>query len=727
MPSYPEDAWIHEQNVTVTVAQLDDTSIAVDASFYLRQFLDCPPTHEPLLPALGGLTGIETHIEADLDSWKQNNTTPFFIFSGQPVQGEDDVSIQRGKTAIVKTDEAWNLYFRGEAHKAVATFGQDGRAYPISNLFPLLQRLLKKRDLHFLVAPFNASAQLAYFDMIESDQCSAVLGSQELLLYPIKDHIIKTIDWEAGIVKMTSKKLLTQRLGCSESMFIDVLLMTGTSFLPPFPPLLDVNPMGLPSVNDAANMLRTAEKSVANLCGSFNDVLKRTIPDWLDQYHKARMMIEHLIYIEEDGSLKVHNFDTLTKDNYKYLGKQLPPELLHYLNTGLISARLPGWLTHARITILPSLDGVVSDEYKKLVTSQLITVREQTLLLVLPRLNRAISYVKFPVRVWYDDKFEYEIVPPRSATNPVLEQAQKWNVKDATMKQFFPVAKHGSIRFELNALKNSDFVKTLLGKEKNKGIESADSIVSLAVWRFLHLRGYIDDTHQLTIWGKALAASLDAIAPTIEENPNDNLEDSVLLAFELLRYDLLNTRNKHAELNGLPMNGSEDDKASLLLVSRCALLLKLHHEANGYTGPLSKNFLHYHSLSSSIREANRDLLEGIVTSMLLEAEAKKERDDYLEISQQLPFLMDNDVGLGIAVKTWLDDVQLSEPAEVRQKKMDEWTPKYVPFATNFGKDLQISFAFFDALHVGIKTLGDSQASIDQNVWARAAEYLQPRR
>lgn len=725
MPSLLEDSWINDQNLTAPVTQLEDTSIAVDASYYLQQFLDFPPTHEPLLPALGGLTGIETHIEADLDSWKQNNTTPFFIFNGQSVEGQDAVTVQRGKTAIAKTDEAWNLYFRGEANQAVSTFGQDRRAFPISNLFPLLQRLLEKRGLHFLVPPFNASAQLAYFDTIDSDQCSGILGSQELLLYPIKDYIIKSIDWEGGTVKLTSKKLLTQRLSCSETMLIDALLMIGNSFLPPFPPLLEISAMY--SVNDAANMLRTAEKSVANLCGSFNDVLKRTDPTWLTKYRKARMMIEHFIAIDENGSVRVHNFDTLTQDNYEYLGYQLPAELFHYLNTGLISARLPGWITHGQIMIPPTLDGVTSEEYKKLVTTQLIHVREQTLRLVLPRLNRGISFKPIYMKVWYNDKYSHTIEPTRTPSNRVLDQVKTWTVKDDTIKKAFPDAEYGSIRFELNALKNDEFVKTTVAKEKKTNIESADLITSLTIWRFLHIRGYVGDDHQLTTWGEALAASLDALAPTIKENPDDGLADSVLLAFELLRYELLNTRNQHPELNGLPMNGSEEDKASLLLISRCAILLKLHHEANGYTGPLSKNFLHYRTLSSSIREANRDLIEGIVTSMLLYAESQKEREDYLVISQRLPFLLDNDVGLGIAVKTYLDDVHPSEPADLRQKKLDEFPSKYVPFATNFFKDLQVSFAFFDALHAGIKTLGDSQASIDQNSWTRAAEYLQARR
>ncbi|KAK9777908.1 putative XPG N-terminal domain-containing protein [Seiridium cardinale] len=725
-----EDVWINEQSLNAPVTQLEDTTIAVDASYYIQQFLDYPPTHEPLLPALGGLTGIETHIEADLDCWVQNNTTPFFIFNGQPVEGQDAVFVQRGKSAISKTDEAWNLYFRGEANQAVSTFGQDRRAFPIPNLFPLLQAILKKRKLHFLVPPFNASAQLAYLDMIESDQCSGIMGSQELLLYPIKDYIIKSIDWDNSSVKLTSKKILTQRLSCGESMFVDALLMIGNTFIPPFPPLLEqaITPSPSYSVNDAANMLRTAEKSVANLCGSFNDVLKRTDPKWLNKYRKAKMMIDHFIYIEETGHVKVHNFDTLTHDNYEYLGYQLPAELFHYLNTGLISARLPGSITHGEIVIPPTLDGVKSEEYRKLIATQLMPVREQTMRLVLPRLNRGISFKPIYVKVWYDDKYSYTIEPTRGVTNRTLEQAQSWSVKDITIAQFFPDAKHGSVQFELNALKNVDFVKSTLVKEKNRGIETPGLVTSLAIWRFLHLRGYVGDDHHLTPWGEALAASLDAISPTVQDHPNDGLADAVLLAFELLRYDLLNTRNQHTELNGLPMNGNDEDKASLLLISRCAILLKLHHEANGYTGPLSKNFLHFRSLGAAVREANRDLVEGLVASMLLFAESKKEREDYLEISQQLPFLTDSDVGLGIAVKTYLDDIHPSDTTEIKQKKLDEFPSKYVPYATDFSKDLQVSFAFFDALHVGIKALGDDQApAIDRKVWSRAAEYLQARR
>ncbi|KAI1485243.1 nuclease-like protein [Biscogniauxia mediterranea] len=725
-----EQLYLAAWAITAEVSQLEDTAIAVDASYYLQLFLDNPPYHEPLLPALGGLTGIQAHIESDLDSWKANKTTPFFIFNGQSVVGTDEVTVQRGKRAIAGTDEAWGLYFQSQANEAVAAFGSHRGAYLVHHLFPLLQGILKRRGLHFLVPPFNASAQLAYFDMIESEQISAIMGSQELLLYPIREFVIRFIDWDAGTFTAISKKGIIKTLGVTEPMFIDALLMTGTTFLPAFPPLKEptITPRQPSSVQDAVNMLRTSEKSVATACNSFNDILgKRGDPNWLQKYRKARMSVDHFIYIAENGEIKVYNYDTLTQDNWEYLGYQLPAELFHYVNSGLIGARLPSWITHGQIVVYPTLDGGKPDEYKQLVTNQLMPFRELAMSLLLPRLHRGIQYKPITVKVWYDDKYSHKI-EYRQQDNQALQRAQTWDISEATIQQHFPNAKHGSIIFEITALRKKDFAKTTFASGKPKGMVTADLILSVTIWRFLHLRGYVDDSHNLTSWGEALAKSLEALEPTVAKNPGvPGLFEAALLAYELLRFDLLNTRNQHPELNGLPMNGTEDEKASLLLISRCAILLKLRHQANGYTGPLSKNFLCFRSLSSSIREANRDVIEAIVASMFLHAQTKRERDDYLHIGQSLPFLADTDVALGIAVKTFLDDVHPNEPADQKAAKKAEFPGKFVPFATNFFEDLDIACDFFNALHTGVKTLTSEIPTADRGAWDKAATYLQLRR
>ena len=103
---------------------------------------------------------------------------------------------------------------------------------------------------------------------------------------------------------------------------------------------------------------------------------------------------------------------------------------------------------------------------------------------------------------------------------------------------------------------------------------------------------------------------------------------------ELIRFELLNARNPHDELRGLALNGSDADQSSLLLISRCASLLKLRHQANGYTGPLSKNLLAFRSLVSEVRSADRDLMEAILASMFMYAQAKRNRHNGWELSHQ---------------------------------------------------------------------------------------------
>ncbi|TGJ83422.1 hypothetical protein E0Z10_g5326 [Xylaria hypoxylon] len=727
-----EDHWINDQVATAAISDLEDTAVAIDASYYLQLFLANAPYQEPLLPALGGLTGIQSHIESDLDSWKANKTTPLFIFNGQSVVGSDEIAIQRGIRAIAGTDEAWSLYFQSQANEAVSAFGSHKGAYPVQNLYPLLQGILKRRGLYFKVAPVNAAAQLAFFSMVDSDQCSAVMGSQELLLYPIQDLVIRYIDWENGTFTGIQKKSIVKNLGVTESMFIDAVLMIGTSFLPGFPPLKESNitPRQPSSVQDAVNLLRTSEKSVTNACNSFNDILSKKDPNWLQKYRRARMSVDHFIFIDETGEIKVYNHETLTHDNWEYLGYRLPEELYHYLDRGLIGARLPSWISHGQVVVFPTLDGVSSAEYRHLVTDQLMDLRQLAIFLVLPRMNRGIQFKPINVRVWYDDKYSHKIEyrPQDPQALKAIQQVHTWDAKKDIVNQYFPNAKHGSVLFEVMALKNPDFAKSTITKAKIKNMASGDLVLSITLWRYLHLRGYVNDSHQLTPWGEALGKSLEALEPTVTKHSTvPGLFEAILLAYELLRLDLLNTRNQHPELNGLPMNGSDDDKASLLLISRCTILLKLRHQANGYTGPLSKNFLCFRSLSSSVRESCRDLFEAIVASLFLYAQAEREREDYLHIGQNLPFLTDTDVALGIAVKTFLDDIHPNEAAEVKATKRADFPGKFVPYATNFYEDLDIACDFFNALHAGVKTLTKEMSSGDRSVWDKAGVYLKLRR
>jgi len=488
---------------------------------------------------------------------------------------------------------------------------------------------------------------MAYFEMIDSDQCSGVMGSLELMLYPINDSIIRNINWDNGTVSAVSKKYILRSLNVSDSGLIDAFLMAGTSFLPSFPPLSDNDHIKAQpySIRDACDMLRVQEKSVTQVCTFHAEALKAKDPNWLDKYRKARMAVDHFIYIAESGEVKVHDYDRLTQDNHEYLGVRLPSELFHYLNTGLIGPRLLSCITHGQLHVLPTVDGCASEEYRALVTNGSARIKEAALSLVVRRLHRWIMHRDITMKVWYDPSYSYKVWDSHGANADFQEQTSSWVVPESSIMAHFPKFAHGSILSEVVALQKPEFTSLTLveprdkTKEKPKPIESTGAIQTLCLWRFLHVRGYTNDRHELTWWGKALGTSLSAIEPTVHKYPEvPHLYEQVLVAMELIRLDLLNAKHKNEVLGGLPMNGTEEEQESLLLISRCATLLKLRHESNGYTGPLSKNLLNFRSLVSEVRSADRDLIEALVASMFLSAQAKRSRDDNWELSNQYGIL-----------------------------------------------------------------------------------------
>jgi hypothetical protein len=94
----------------------------------------------------------------------------------------------------------------------------------------------------------------------------------------------------------------------------------------------------------------------------------------------------------------------------------------------------------------------------------------------------------------------------------------------------------------------------------------------------------------------------------------------------------------------------------------------------------------------------------------------------------LPLLTDIDAGLGIAVKTYLDDfVDLQWTKEERATKKANYGEKFLPHGVNIKEDLDVAFEFFDAVHEGVKTLGDEITAADKRAWDDASAYLELRR
>lgn len=462
------------------------------------------------------------------------------------------------------------------------------------------------------------------------------MGPRELLLYPVTDAVIQEINWTTNVVSCIDRDQLMRTLGVDESLFVDALLLSGTSFLPPFPAKIPPQ-QGPYTIRDVVNMLRTHGKHVMQACSAHDDVL-RDHPKWFDQYRTARMIVKHCIYISTSGPVEIEKFGSLTPDSHEYLGIRLPDELFHYLNVGLVRPDLLSWIIHSKVTVLPTLDGIASDEYKNLVLKKLANTRELALGLIVHRLARGTQYYDIEVETWFGQSATIQKGSFKEPNPKILT----WELDEQVVARHFPSwgptgGQAGSLAFEVLALQKPDFVKDSLGNSSNKPrADASHHLVSSVIWRFLHVKDYVDDSHKLTSWGKALATAMTELEPIVKRNPKvPRLYEALLLAFELIRHDQLNATPREDE------GDLSETESHTLLLSRCAVLLNLRHNSIGYTGPLRKDSLAYLSQVSAVREADRDLVDAILLHMFLNNKTRRDRtmDDYGSISSTCVFFL----------------------------------------------------------------------------------------
>lgn len=89
----------------------------------------------------------------------------------------------------------------------------------------------------------------------------------------------------------------------------------------------------------------------------------------------------------------------------------------------------------------------------------------------------------------------------------------------------------------LKAVQDSSFVAKTTAKPSNSVLVTVNEILYNVLWRFLQLRGFINEKHELTSWGVALEAAISAL------DSADKMEEHVFVAIEMLRMGLVNGKD----------------------------------------------------------------------------------------------------------------------------------------------------------------------------------------
>jgi len=342
---------------------------------------------------------------------------------------------------------------------------------------------------------------------------------------------------------------------------------------------------------------------------------------------------------------------------------------------------------------------------------------------------------------WFDQGSPQKPVMHSSPqTVQLAERVSGWAVPYAIVEEELRRQNSSTIDFALclgTTVSDKLAARTKIkGGQPSGGLEKKDEVVANVIWRFLELRGFLLNTHVHSPLARAMYV---AIRPT---RVNDKFQDSLYLFLELVRAGVM-----HGHLwsgrafSGGPSFGTDDEKASMLLVMRVLSIVPLSFKAQPWSAPLSRELLVFNSFVRSLTRALRTLLEVTSLNMLLRHDARQSRDDLLDINLSLPFQSEVNTGFGILAKVYLDalthmnnrqrvrDPNAEGVKEAKQMAL-ELCEETFPGVKSPKLEVERGFRFWDVALTAIRQLHSEGAIVQRDLidqFEAAEAWLAPMR
>jgi len=188
----------------------------------------------------------------------------------------------------------------------------------------------------------------------------------------------------------------------------------------------------------------------------------------------------------------------------------------------------------------------------------------------------------------------------------------------------------------------------------------------------------------------------------------EGVEEAAVVATELIRFGLLNSQDMFPSYSGKLSAGDDIVDRNSLLIARVASLLRLEHQEIGYSGPLSRDLLGFHSMTTAIRDNLRDMHEVCLVSLLFNGDVVRDRQDYGDLGFDLPFLLPTNSALSLAVLFYLiglNTAPLNAEQSVPNAKnnfLRSAKTTLMAQAVNLEADLEKAFKLWDAVFAGLK-------------------------
>ncbi|CAO3618472.1 unnamed protein product [Mucor hiemalis] len=666
---------------TSAVSQLKDTRLGIDGNYWLRKVI----AKENAVTAMGGLPlRLVESIENELKGFNHRAA-------------------------------GWDFYDRGKLNLALSNWGSSSGIHS-AELLNTVFHILNKNDVEFIRAPYSAWAQLAYMYTHPRQMVNAVCGGSELLMWDI-DKMITSIDFEKGNYHWVSKRTVLQDLHVSDEQFLDICILAGFEYCPSFPPL---NTAHVSFTFNGVHDLIKQHKTGFNAVQAFSDNPTIAKTHYIDVFCRTRCAVKYHLIINEDGEVKPMHIENAPNDIHEFIGYRLPDEIYYYLMRGLIGPQSINSLVSGVLIESAPLDNGESIEYHNFLT-QLLNIRTQTLSLLTQPLHPFYKSRKVSSYFWFEPNEEQimhhqptEGRADATSLNTIYEKTSAWSVSKTFIDQELKAqdADKVDIKFCIRSIHDEAKASKTINQQQQQLVEK-NEIVANVLWKTLEIRDFLTSSkHIYTPWGQALSAAL-------EKNKLDSsMQEAILTALELIRFEVL-TNKEYSKTYSHPL-GDESQKKHIILLSRALSLLPMNLKSAQWTGPLNRDLLAFNGFAKALNRSYRNLLEMLTLSFFLNGLVKKDRDDYYQITDSLPFLADSNVALGLVCKHYLERIVEGQSAVEALTS----TEKAFPTCISVKADLEKGFQFWNQLFQSIQTLQKAQSISsttfdmfsDANVW-----------
>ena len=281
--------FLHEASQCVRISQFAGQTAAVDGFVWMhRSVLSCAREIALGLKTRSYITSFLKRVQQLIDA----SIIPIIVFDGGDLPAKQPTNEKRRAARSIALEKAKSYEQRGMTAEALEQFKLAVDITP-DLLYPLFT-VLRRRHIKFIVAPYEADAQLSF--LVQNNIANfAITEDSDLLVYRCPQTLFKlTSNGDAELFTYDSLFKLPQLADFTPKMFTEACVLSGCDYLS------SIHGMG---IKTAFKKMSTYKSGISVLFELSSDPTLEIPPDYIELYPKVLSVFEEQVVYDPKNKI----------------------------------------------------------------------------------------------------------------------------------------------------------------------------------------------------------------------------------------------------------------------------------------------------------------------------------------------------------------------------------------------------------------------------------------